>query len=101
MTIQFPLWKNIPESWLGFDPRWWFKEVGSIFSHGWWAAALVTPAALWGMHWWTGALTALALEIPREFVEQWPIRRWWDTFYDIGVFMIAGALCVGFLTHWN
>lgn len=99
--IELPIWKNVPELWHGVALRWWFKEGGSIFTHGAWAAALVIPTALWGAHWWTGALTALVLEIPREFVEQWPIRRWWDTIYDIAVFIIAAGMCAGFLTHWS
>ncbi len=101
ITVKLPLWKNIPELWHGIALRWWVKEVGSIFTHGAWIAAMVAPPSLWGMHWWTAAWVALALCLVRELVEQWPIERWWDTVYDTAVFMTVAALTAGFLTGWT
>ena len=39
-----------------------------------------------------GVLAALVLAAPREFVDQWPINRWWDTLLDLSFFLIGGGL---------
>lgn len=100
VTIRLPLWRNIPEDWHGIDLRFWVKEVGSIFTHGAWIVMILAPLVLWGVHWWTASLAALALCLVRELIEQWPIERWWDTIYDTVVFMVAAALFTGFAGGW-
>jgi len=91
--------KKIPELWHGIRLRFWVKEIGSIFTHGAWAAMTLAPILLHPA-WWTGFIAGFLLDAPREFVDQLPIRRWWDTIYDLIVFAIAGMLIAGFLTGW-
>jgi hypothetical protein len=60
-----------------------------------WAAVAVAPLAFWGIHWWTGALAGLLIDLPREFVDQWPISRETDMPLDLLSFAIGGALIGG------
>jgi len=62
-----------------------------------WAALALFPVAFWGVHWWTGALAGLLIDLPRELVSQWPISRQSDFLLDLAFFAIGGALIGGLL----
>lgn len=38
------------------------------------------------------AVTAIIIFLPREFIDQWPIRSWVGKIVDLGFFGIGGAL---------
>lgn len=71
--------------------HWAFRQACDQILHMLWAFYVVLPVILWpgpiG-----GALSALALSLPREFVDQWPINRIGDTIADIGSFVIGGVI---------
>jgi hypothetical protein len=39
-----------------------------------------------------GAVAGIAIALPREIVDQWPLSRWWDTALDLSFFALGGAL---------
>lgn len=39
-----------------------------------------------------GALSGLALALPRELVDQWPVGHWKDTILDLCFFTLGGAV---------
>jgi hypothetical protein len=39
-----------------------------------------------------GAVAGLAIALPREVVDQYPISRWWDTALDLSFFVVGGAV---------
>lgn len=49
---------------------------------------MIESAALGGM------LSALAFALPREFVDQWPVKHWGDTAVDL-FFFALGGLTIG------
>lgn len=73
--------------------RW--KQLWTQPLHAAWAGVSVLPFALWGSHWWTGALAGLFIALPRELVDQWPLSRDTDAPLDILFFVIGGALVGG------
>ena len=38
-----------------------------------------------------GLLSGLALGLPRELVDQWPVGHWKDTLLDLGFFTLGGG----------
>lgn len=82
----------MPEFWLGIPIRRIASEIVQQPAHFGWFFLAVAPLALWGAHWWTGALAAAVFASGREFVDQWPVNLWWDTALDWSVCVAGGAL---------
>lgn len=74
-----------------------WKQLRDQPLHACWAAMAVFPVVYWGPHWWTGGLTGLLIDLPRELVDQWPLSRETDAPLDLAVFALAGALVGGLL----
>lgn len=69
------------------------SELTDQLLHAVWAAGVVLPIGLMGPSALSGSLTALALCLPRELVDQWhgwPIGK--RKILDILCFAIGGAL---------
>jgi hypothetical protein len=67
------------------------KKVGEQVLHFAWSAYALLPIGIWGLDPITGATTGVLLALPREFVDQWPINKWWDTAIDLAFFALGGA----------
>jgi len=81
------------------DTRHLLKDIGEALLHMVWGFAPI--AIFWGaakvrrygpMALLAGACGAVALALPRELVDQWPIDRWWDTLIDLAMFGLGGFL---------
>ena len=60
--------------------------------HFLWAFFALAPVLAIDSHILGGALSGLLLALPREFIDQWPIRHWDDTVIDLAFFTIGGAV---------
>jgi hypothetical protein len=59
--------------------------------HALWGGAALIPVLLWpGIL--GGAASALLFALPRELVDQWPIKRPLDTVIDLAFFATGGAI---------
>jgi hypothetical protein len=58
---------------------------GSLPALVWLGLAPISPVL-------AGGVAGLALALPREIVDQWPIGRPWDTALDLSFFGLGGAV---------
>lgn len=80
-------WTKWAEGKLGKAPRKMLDQAGHLL----WAVFTLTPIAFKPC-WWTGLIAGFLLALPREFVDQWPIKNWQDTVLDIIFFSIGGMV---------
>ena len=71
--------------------RKWRKILDQVL-HFLWAFIALTPVANWGATVPACVLSALLLDLPREFVDQWPINDWGDTLLDLAFFALGGVV---------
>ena len=66
------------------------KALEQLLHLAWGGLALV-PVLLWPGP-LGGAASGIALALPRELVDQWPINRPLDTLLDLAMFGLGGAV---------
>ena len=71
--------------------RKWRKRLDQVM-HFLWAFIALTPVMVWGPTAASGALSAIFIALPREFIDQWPIDHWDDTLLDLIFFAFGGAV---------
>jgi hypothetical protein len=67
------------------------KQIRDQALHFLWAFIALLPILLMGGI-AGGALSGLILGLPRELIDQQPIKNWKDTILDIAFFTIGGAV---------
>jgi hypothetical protein len=70
-------------------------EVLEQLAHLGWAFAPLALLAVPRAGWWSplvGSVAGALLGAPREFVDQLPIERPWDTVLDLSMFALGGCL---------
>lgn len=81
------------------DTKHLIKDIYEALLHLMWGFAPI--AIFWGaskvrrygpMVLLAGFCGAVAMALPRELVDQWPIDRWWDTLIDLTMFGLGGML---------
>ena len=78
--------KDKIDEWIGKE---WRKRLDQVF-HFLWAAIAIFPV-VYHTSWYTGALSGLLIDLPRELIDQWPINKWRDTLIDLLFFSLGGA----------
>ena len=68
------------------------ENLGDQFLHFLWAAAALSAYEFIPVPFINGAVAGLLIALPREFVDQWPIKRWGDTALDCSAFALGGAI---------
>ena len=66
------------------------EEIIEQLLHFLWTAIALLPVCLLG-EWWAAALSAFLFVLPREFIDQWPINKWWNIVLDLLFFTLGGA----------
>jgi len=59
-----------------------------------WSFFALAPLVLYPESLIAGGLSGLLLALPRELIDQWPIKHVSDTIIDLGFFIIGGVLAV-------
>lgn len=67
------------------------KKVLDQVYHFAWAFIALAPVLFIDSPILGGAGTALLFALPRELVDQWPVRHWGDTVLDLTFFTLGGA----------
>lgn len=70
------------------------RTLGNLvdqFLHFLWAASVLSAYEFIPVPVLNGAVAGLLIALPRELVDQWPIRRWGDTALDCSAFALGGA----------
>lgn len=70
----------------------WRKQGIDQVAHLVYGAGLGLIPALLGAPAWLCAATTLITSTEREFVRQWPIKRWGDMILDVVIIAVGGAL---------
>lgn len=87
MTIEDWLDEKIGEKW---------RKVMDQVAHFLWAFVALIPVLVIESHVIGGAFSAVLFALPRELVDQWPVRHWKDTALDLVFFALGGA-AIGYL----
>ena len=67
------------------------RKVVDQLAHFLWAFIALIPVLVIESHIVGGAFSAVLFALPRELVDQWPVRHWKDTFLDLAFFALGGA----------
>ena len=67
------------------------RRVVDQCAHFLWAFVALIPVLVIENHILGGAFSAVLFALPRELVDQWPIKHWKDTVLDLVFFALGGA----------